>query len=271
MDEIRKDILPKVAPGIRTSVQQVAVIGGGGAQGAEVQFVINGPDLRKLEVLSRQLLERVKNVPGAVDVDTSMNVGKPELSIQVDRPRPPISACRSATPPRPAPPGRRRPGDDLQRGRRAVKCTARSRRESLDRGGDRQPHRASSRLGSVASTTSLTSRPGRAVRHQRLARQRQVPSSATSCPARRRPRSECDARRVQQDEPGQRIRGAFTGRSRELAARRRTSCSRSAVAGVHVFILAAQFESWLHPITILLSLPLTLPSRCSRSSSSTSR
>src|SRR6185503_1020436 len=85
MDEIRKNILPTVAPGIRTSVQQVAVIGGGGAQGAEVQFVINGPDLRKLEVLSRQLLERVKHVPGAVDVDTSMNVGKPELSIQVDR------------------------------------------------------------------------------------------------------------------------------------------------------------------------------------------
>src|SRR5712672_280828 len=47
MDVIRKTILPTMAPGIRTSVQQVAVIGGGGAQAAEVQFVINGPDLRK--------------------------------------------------------------------------------------------------------------------------------------------------------------------------------------------------------------------------------
>src|SRR6185503_6751279 len=87
MDEIRKDILPTTAPGLRTSVQQVAVIGGGGAQAADVQFVINGPDLRKLEVISKQLVERVKSVPGAVDVDTSMNVGKPELSVEIDRPK----------------------------------------------------------------------------------------------------------------------------------------------------------------------------------------
>src|SRR6185503_17879902 len=32
-----------------------------------------------------RLVERVKALPGVVDVDTSMNVGKPELSVDVDR------------------------------------------------------------------------------------------------------------------------------------------------------------------------------------------
>src|SRR5207253_7385656 len=34
-----------------------------------------------------KLVERVKGVRGVVDVDTSMNVGKPELSVHVDRPK----------------------------------------------------------------------------------------------------------------------------------------------------------------------------------------
>src|SRR4029450_6037311 len=34
-----------------------------------------------------QLVERVKAIPGVVDPDTSMNIGKPELSVLVDRPK----------------------------------------------------------------------------------------------------------------------------------------------------------------------------------------
>src|SRR5262249_47962318 len=33
------------------------------------------------------VVERVKTIPGVVDMDTSMNVGKPELSVQIDRPK----------------------------------------------------------------------------------------------------------------------------------------------------------------------------------------
>ena len=77
--------------------------------------------------------------PGVVDVDTSLNVGKPELSVHLDR----LKAAdlgvqdrgrgRSA-----AAAGRRRPGDDLQRRGRAVRgARPRRRRAIARRRGDR--------------------------------------------------------------------------------------------------------------------------------------
>src|SRR5262249_46605340 len=77
MSVIRDKILPPLAADLRTSVQPVATIGNGGSQSADVQFLINGPDLVQLDKISRQLVERAKKLPGVVDMDTSMNVGKP--------------------------------------------------------------------------------------------------------------------------------------------------------------------------------------------------
>jgi len=87
MDLVRNQILPPLAANLRTSVQPPAVIGGGGAQAADVQFIVNGPDLAKLQTVSDQLKKRISALPGVVDADTSLNVGKPELSVQVDRPK----------------------------------------------------------------------------------------------------------------------------------------------------------------------------------------
>src|SRR6195256_6090587 len=87
MGQVRKDVLPPLAKDLRTSVQPVAGIGGGGNQNADIQFIINGPDLKKLQTYSAQLAALVRKQPGVVDVDTSLNPGKPELSVQVNRPK----------------------------------------------------------------------------------------------------------------------------------------------------------------------------------------
>ena len=64
MTRARTEVLGKYLkayPGqLRTSVQQVAAISGGGFRNADIQFVIGGPDLNKLTDYSNALLEKMK-------------------------------------------------------------------------------------------------------------------------------------------------------------------------------------------------------------------
>src|SRR5436190_11335169 len=86
MNEVRANVLPQVAgANLRTGVRPVATIGGGGNQNAEIQFTINGPDLKALERFAGAVAGAAKKEPGVVDIDTSLNVGKPELSVNLDR------------------------------------------------------------------------------------------------------------------------------------------------------------------------------------------
>jgi HAE1 family hydrophobic/amphiphilic exporter-1 len=70
---------------LRTAVQPVAAFSGGGFRNANVQFLIAGPDLKQLEIYSAKIMEKMKTIPDAVDVDSTLISGKPEVRLTVDR------------------------------------------------------------------------------------------------------------------------------------------------------------------------------------------
>jgi HAE1 family hydrophobic/amphiphilic exporter-1 len=264
MDVVRSEVLPPLARGLRTSVQPVANIGGGGAQAADVQFVVNGPDLKKLETVSQQLLARIKTIPGVVDADSSLNVGKPEWSVQIDRAKAAdlgvqISDAAEAL--------RLLVGGDqvttYNEGGEQYEVHLRARAE------DRSTQAAlasltvpSSRLGSVSLDNVADFSPNSSPSDiNRLSRQRQVTVFCNTLPT----ASQAEIQNAIQKEfddmkLGIDYHGGFAGRSKELGRAAQNFVLAFALSLVFMYlILAAQFESWLHPVTILLSLPLTLP------------
>jgi len=264
MGLVREQILPPVAKDLRTSVQQIANIGGSGAQNADIQFVVNGPDLKKLEQISRKLVDRVKTIPGVVDLDTSLNVGKPELSVQVDRPKAAdlgvqIGDAAEAL--------RLLVGGDqvttYNEGGEQYEVHLRARAENRSTeaaiGALTVP---SSKVGSVALDNVANFARGTAPTEiSRSARRRQVTVYSNLLPS----ASQAEIQGAMQEEfeklnAGGDYRGALAGRSKELGRAGQNFVLAFLMSLVFMYlILAAQFESWLHPVTILLSLPLTLP------------
>ncbi len=71
---------------IYTSVQPVDPFSGG-EKNAEIQFILRGPDLEKLGDYSARVLAMMKKSDKLADGDRSLLPGKPELSLIVDRER----------------------------------------------------------------------------------------------------------------------------------------------------------------------------------------
>jgi HAE1 family hydrophobic/amphiphilic exporter-1 len=265
MNIVRSEVLPSVGvPNLRTGVRPVATIGGGGNQNAEIQFTISGPDLKKLEQYANAVMTEARKEPGVVDLDTSLNVGKPELSVELDRLKAAdlgVQIADAADALRLLVGGDQittynEGGEQYEVHLRAVQ-------------GNRQTAAAigqltvpSSTVGSVPLDNIARLTPGTAPSEiNRLNRQRQVTVFAgllqgySQVPA-------MDAMTRAADGlgmgPGYSTR--FAGRSRELGRAAQNFLLAFGLSLVFMYlILAAQFESWLHPVTILLSLPLTLP------------
>ncbi len=170
MDAVRKDVLPLVAKaGLRTSVQPVATIGGGGAQAADIQFVHQRARPEGARRLQPAAASRRSSTIPAGRRRHSLNVGKPELSVH-DRPaqggRPRRADRRRGRGAAPA--GRRRQVTTYNEGGEQYEVHLRaSAQDRDDRGGHCRPHRAvvAARQRRARERRQLLARVG-AGRHQ---------------------------------------------------------------------------------------------------------
>lgn len=74
-------------PGVRVNVMTSSGFSGGMGGGNPVEFVIGGPSYEDLSQWQKVVLERARDNPGLLSVDTSYDERKPQLKIEVDRQR----------------------------------------------------------------------------------------------------------------------------------------------------------------------------------------
>ncbi|MGQ0541675.1 MAG: efflux RND transporter permease subunit [Blastocatellia bacterium] len=235
-----------------------------GRGGSSVGMYISGPDMEKLTEYANALVERMKQDPIYRDPDNSIEVGTPEIRVVIDRTKSADLGVRA--------------GDVAQ----ALNILAAGQIVSTYSEGSQQydvvvradeqfrRDRENFKYFNVASSNGGIIGLDRVVKLEeglapssinRLNRQRQVTVSAGLPPN----ASESDALSrlegyvKEMQMPAEYITGV-TGQSKELQKAYESFMYAFLLSFVFMYlILAAQFESFIHPVTILLTLPLAVP------------
>jgi multidrug efflux pump subunit AcrB len=262
-DRVRKEILAKQPPGYRLTVGEVSAISTGGSS-AFISYAIAGPDLARLGEYATRITDGLRKVPGAVDVDNSLVVGKPELRVFLDRELAAdlgvqVAAVASTLQ---LFVGGLKGSSYAEAGEQydiRIRADARYRTDPEALALVSVP---SSKYGTVAlSSVVNTKRAEGPSEIARLGRRQQITITANPAPGVGESTVESGLKRLaaEQSMPPSYVLQAV-GRSKAVGDTAGNFVLAFSLSFIFMYlILAAQFESWLHPITILLSLPLTIP------------
>src|SRR5256886_2780979 len=268
MLRVRSEILAKYQKEfpdqLRTSLNAVAAISGGGFRNTDIQFVIGGPDLDKLTKYFGDLLAKMKSISDVVDADSTFITGKPEVRVVIDCPRAADLGVRI--------------GDVAQSLNTLV---AGQKVSTFNAGTDEYNVRvravgqfranaeglkrmlvASQKLGWVSLDNLVRIEEGTGPSSiDRYNRQRQVMLVANTKPGGSQTAVIAKLNEFAKAENmDSSYRTFLAGRTRELARTGTYFLLAIVLSFVFMYmVLAAQFESFIHPITILLTLPLAIP------------
>jgi len=265
MQEVRRR-LRKYAP-MRVGVRNAPSFNFGTGGRFDIDFVLRGPELEQLVAYAEELRDRAEKIGGVVDADTSLKLNKPELRVEIDRER---AANLGVSTSDIANSLRVMVGGDTEVTRFQdasvneaydvqLRLTEKDRNDPRTLG---QLYVPSSRGGLIRLDNLVTVRRGTAPsRIDRLDRQRQVSLRASVAPGfALADRIEALKREVASMNLPATYTTAVSGRARELERTFTEFLWAFLLSVIFMYIiLASQFESTIHPVTILLSLPLAVP------------
>ena len=265
MQEVRKRTR-KFAP-IRVAPRNPPSFNFGPGGRSDINFVIRGPEITQLAAYADDLMERTKKLPGFNDVDSNLELDKPELRANIDRARAAdlgVSTSDIAT-----------SLNVMVGGDQEV---TRYRDPSVNEDYDvqlrveranRDDPAAIGRLyvptqdGALVRLDNVVNieRGLSASRIDRLDRERQVTVSASVAPGYAlADRIEAMRAEIVKMNLAPGYTTTVTGRGRELERTFKEFLWAFLLSIIFMYmILASQFESTIHPVTILLSLPLAIP------------
>jgi HAE1 family hydrophobic/amphiphilic exporter-1 len=261
-DDLRK--LCGAVPNLRYKVVIPSALGGGETF-FPVRANIVGPELAPTAAIAKQVAARMAKVPGLLDVEPSVSLNSPELQVRIDRQRASDLGVRAA---------------DVATAVRLM--IAGEDQISTYKEGDEQylvtmqllpeqqkdPERLarlmipSSKIGQVRlDNVAQIERGLGPARIERFNRQFQVMVNANNAPdfpLDAAARATTQAIRETGLPPG--FGYKFTGAVKILDETTRNLILAFLLASIFMYmVLAAQFDSFLHPLTIMLALPLSIP------------
>ncbi len=282
MLEVRRR-LQKYAP-MRIGVRNAQSFNFGAGGRTDIDFVFRGPEIVALAGYADDLVERSKNLGGIVDADTTLKLNKPELRVVIDRDRAAdlgVDTSDIATSLRLMVGGEEEASRfrdesinedyDVQlrlteadrrdvRNDQAVVCSFVARRWRRVYNSRRHVYRRGPGLVRLDNLVKIE-RDTSPSRIDRLDRERQVSVRASVAPGYAlADRIEALRGTVREMNLPTAYTTTVSGRARELERTFTEFIWAFILSIIFMYmILASQFESTVHPLTILLSLPLSVP------------
>jgi hydrophobic/amphiphilic exporter-1 (mainly G- bacteria), HAE1 family len=250
-------------PDLRAAVQPINDIQQGGAANFQFNYAIQGPDLERLDQISQKVISKMRTVPGLVDIDTGSAQRKPELRVYIDRAKAAdlgVRAADIASTLRTLV-----AGEEISKFREgADQYDVWLRVNKRNRADESGLYRLEvpTQLGTLAQLSNLVHFKGDVGPAQidRLDRQRQITIVANLDNLPLGTAIERVGKFVQETDLPAGYTAAALGRAKIFAETGVNFAIAFLLSLIFMYmILAAQFESFLHPITIMLSLPLSIP------------